>query len=44
LGLFPGEPTPRLYYRVVEALRTRHWRFLVTPTRKGFVQVRLNKI
>jgi site-specific recombinase XerC len=24
LGLFPGEPTPRLYDRVVEVLRTRH--------------------
>jgi hypothetical protein len=23
LGLFPGEPTPRLYDRVVEVLRTR---------------------
>jgi integrase len=25
LGLFPGEPTPRLYDRVVEVLRTRHY-------------------
>jgi site-specific recombinase XerD len=25
LGLFPGKPTPRLYDRVVEALRTRHY-------------------
>jgi len=25
LGLFPGEPTLRLYDRVVEALRTRHY-------------------
>ncbi|MCP5112914.1 MAG: site-specific integrase, partial [bacterium] len=25
LGLFPGEPKPRLYDRVVEALRTRHY-------------------
>ena len=25
LGLFPGRPTPRLYDRVVEALRTRHY-------------------
>ena len=25
LGLFPGQPTPRLYDRVVEALRTRHY-------------------
>ena len=24
LGLFPGKPTPRIYDRVVEALRTRH--------------------
>jgi len=24
LGPFPGEPAPRLYDRVVEALRTRH--------------------
>jgi len=25
LGMFPGKPTPRLYDRVVEALRTRHY-------------------
>ncbi len=25
LGLFPGKPAPRLYDRVVEALRTRHF-------------------
>jgi site-specific recombinase XerC len=25
LGLFPGEPTPRLYDRVVEVLRTRDY-------------------
>lgn len=25
LGLFPGQPAPRLYDRVVEALRTRHY-------------------
>jgi site-specific recombinase XerC len=25
LGLFPGQPTPRLYDRVVEVLRTRHY-------------------
>jgi hypothetical protein len=25
LGLFPGQPTPRLYNCVVEALRTRHY-------------------
>jgi hypothetical protein len=25
LGLFPGEPAPRLYGRVVEVLRTRHY-------------------
>jgi hypothetical protein len=43
LGLFPGEPTPRLYDRVVEVLRTQHWRFLVVPTGKGFMQVRLNE-
>jgi len=24
LGVFPGEPAPRLYDRVVEVLRTRH--------------------
>jgi len=35
LGLFPGEPTPRLYDCVVELLRTRHWRFLAMPTGKG---------
>ena len=43
LELFPGEPTPGLYHRVAEALRTRHRRFLVTPTGKGFMQVSLNK-
>jgi len=42
LGLFPGQPTPWLYDRVVEVLRTRHWRFLVMPTGKGFMQVSLN--
>ena len=25
MGLFPGPPTPRLYDRVVEVLRTRHY-------------------
>ncbi len=25
LGLFPAQPTPRLYDRVVEVLRTRHY-------------------
>jgi hypothetical protein len=25
LELFPGQPTPRLYDRVVEMLRTRHY-------------------
>lgn len=25
LGLFPGQPTPRLYDCMVEALRTRHY-------------------
>ncbi len=25
LGIFPGQPTPRLYDRVVEALRSRHY-------------------
>lgn len=25
LGLFPGQPMPRLYDRVVEVLRTRHY-------------------
>ena len=24
-GMFPGQPTPRLYDRVVEVLRTRHY-------------------
>jgi hypothetical protein len=42
LGLFPGEPTPRVYDRVVEVLRTRHWRFLVMPDGKGFIHVSLN--
>ena len=26
LGLFPGQPKPRLYDRVVEVLRTGHYR------------------
>jgi hypothetical protein len=43
LGLLPGEPTLRLYDRVVEVLRTRHWRFLVMPTWKGLMEVSLNK-
>jgi hypothetical protein len=25
LGLFPGQSAPRLYHRVVEVLRTRHY-------------------
>lgn len=25
LGLFPGQPAPRLYDRLVEVLRTRHY-------------------
>ena len=25
LGLFPGQPTPRLNYRMVEVSRTRHY-------------------
>ncbi|MGH7463445.1 MAG: phage integrase N-terminal SAM-like domain-containing protein [Longimicrobiales bacterium] len=25
LGLFPGQPAPRLYDRLLEALRTRHY-------------------
>ena len=43
LGLFPGDPTPRLYRLVVGVLRTRHWRFLSMPTGKGFMQVSVNK-
>jgi hypothetical protein len=43
LGLFPGEPTARLYDRVVEVLRARQRRFLVLPTGKGSMQVSLNK-
>ncbi len=39
LGLFSGEPTPRLYVRVVEVPRTRHRSFLVMPTGKGFMEV-----
>ena len=42
LGPFPGDPVPRLYNRMVEALRTRHWRFLVMPTEEGFMQVSPN--
>jgi hypothetical protein len=42
LGVFPGEPTPRLYDRVVEVLRTRHWRSRLRPTTAGFIQGRLN--
>ncbi len=26
IGVFPGQPTPRLYDRVVEVLRTRHYK------------------
>jgi hypothetical protein len=43
LGLFPGQPAPGLYRRGVGILCTRHWRFLVTPTGKGVMQVSLNK-
>jgi hypothetical protein len=43
LGMSPDEPTPKLYDRAVEALRTRDWRFPVMPTGKGIMQVRLNK-
>ena len=43
LGLFPGEPTARLCDRWVEVLRTRHGRFLVMPTGKGFMQVSLGE-
>lgn len=43
LGLFRGQPTPRLYDRVIEILRTRHWRFLVVPTGKGVLHVSLTK-
>jgi hypothetical protein len=38
-----GEPAPRPYDRVVEVLRTRHWRFLAMPTGKGFMQVSINR-
>jgi hypothetical protein len=41
-GCFPGEPAARLHIRLVEVLRTRHWRFLVMPTGKGFMQVSLS--
>jgi hypothetical protein len=42
LGLFPGPPVWRSSDRAVEVLRTRHWRFLVLPTKRGFMQVSLN--
>ena len=53
-GLFPGEPTPRLYDCVVEFLHTRryirrteqaymHWRSIAMATGKRFMQVSLNK-
>jgi hypothetical protein len=42
LALFPGEPTARLYDRLVEVLRNRHWRFLVVSAGKGFMQVSLD--
>jgi len=32
LGLFPGEPTPRLYDLVVEVLRPRHYSRRTEPT------------
>ena len=32
LGLFPAEPTPRLYDLVVEVLRTRHYSRRTEPT------------
>ena len=44
LGLFAGAPTPRLYDRVAEVLRTRHWRFLSVPTGKGFIQLSLTRV
>lgn len=34
LGLFPGEPTPRLYDRLVEALRARHYS---RPTEQAYI-------
>jgi hypothetical protein len=43
LAPFSGQPTLRLCDRGVKALRTRHWRFLATPTGKGFMQVNPNK-
>jgi hypothetical protein len=36
LGLFPGEPTARLYDRLAGVLCARHLRFLVMPTGNGF--------
>jgi len=38
LGCFPGQPTPRLYDRVVEVLRARHYsrRTGKRPTSTGF--------
>ena len=41
LALFAGEPTARLYGHAAEVLGTRHGRFLVMPTGKGFMQLSL---
>ena len=43
LAPFPCRSAPRLYNRVAEALRPRHWRFVVTPTARDFMHVNLNK-
>jgi hypothetical protein len=43
LAPFSGQPTPRLYDRVAEAVHTRHPRIFVMPTARGFVQVDLSK-
>jgi hypothetical protein len=43
LAAFFGQPTPRLYSRGVQVLRTWHWRILIMAARNGFMLVSLNK-
>jgi hypothetical protein len=42
LGPFPGRPAPRLYERVVEVVRLRQCRFVITMTGKGLMRRNLN--
>ncbi len=40
LGLLPAQPTPRLYDRVVEVLRTRHYSRRTEQTYEGGYDIR----